>query len=690
MAKLLISDARTSKATAVDARRIKALLVAVALACGLLTLAAKAHGQNVPSASWTPLAHSPPSHSVGTMMLLTDGTVFAQNGDDLQHWLRLSPDAHGNYVNGTWTTLAPMSIPRLYFTSDVLQDGRVWVLGGEYTGPYLDPNWASSAEIYDPVHGSWSPAASYPNEEGGCFPITFTSDVRLTKGSTMVAGVYSTDRMLAGWTITGSGVPAGAKIVSVNSAQEVTMSAKATASGLEKAVVFAGTPLSCFGDDPSSLITQRRILAGNLLNNSTYLYSIDSDSWTQAASKVYKDSSDEEGWTGMRGGQILTYDLDPSIATGHGYAELYNSSTQRWRGISPADGSANGNLPLLSSTALGYELGPVLRLQDGRGFIIGANQHTALYDQTANTWSAGPDTFGTLSNPFGSIEHALFGADDAPAALMPNGHVLYAADAGANPLSSSGTTTAGSPIISNIPSTAGLQIYWYVFQANGKSHVIPPNTYITSIDSRHQIHISANAKNSASGVPLVLGGVFSNPTQLFDFDPLSQQVTPVSPALADPNLPYDPSYLSRMLVLPSGQVLFNDGVGSQLYVYTPAGTANPKYAPVVTKVEYSGGGVFKLTGTQLNGPSYASAYGDDVQSNENYPIVRLQNGQGLVFYCRSRNWTSTRVGNISETVQFTLNPAVAPGTYELTVSAGGIPSAPVPLTVTSGQLGSGL
>jgi hypothetical protein len=672
-----------------DATRIKVPLIAPVLACGLLTLSAAAYSQEGPSASWTPLTNQAPAASLGIMTLLTDGTVFAQSGTDYQTWFKLSPDAHGSYANGTWTTLAPMSIPRLYFTSDVLQDGRVWVLGGEYTGPYLDANWGSSAEIYDPLRNSWSPAASYPDEVGGCFPITFTSDLQLTSGSSLIAGVYSTDRMLPGWTITGTGVPAGATILSVDSATQVTMSANATASGPTKAVVFAGTPLSCFGDDPSSLLSHRRILAGNLLNNSTYLYSIDSNSWTQAGTKVYNDASDEEGWSVMSGGVLLTYDLDPSIATGQSYAELYNPSVNLWSGISPADGTANGDLPLLSSNALGYELGPVLRLQDGRGFVIGANQHTALYRQTTNTWSAGPDTFGTLSNPFGTIEHALFGADDAPAALMPNGHVLFAADAGPNPITSKGGTTAGSAIITNIPTTAGLYVFWSVAQANGKSDVIPPGTYITSVDSRHHIHISAHAKASAASVDLVLGGIFSNPTELFDFDPGSQRISPVRPALSDPNLAFDPAYISRMLVLPSGQVLYNDGAGSQLYVFTPEGSANSAYWPVVDKVEYSGDGEFNLTGRQLNGISDASAYGDDVQSNENYPIVRLQNSGGLVFYCRSRNWTSTGVDNVSESVRFTLNPAVVPGTYQLTVTAGGVSSAPVQLVVTAEELGGG-
>ena len=97
--------------------------------------------------------------------------------------------------------------------------------------------------------------------------------------------------------------------------------------------------------------------------------------------------------------------------------------------------------------------------------------------------------------------------------------------------------------------------------------------------------------------------------------------------------------------------------------------------------------MFTLTGTQLNGPSDASAYGDDSQSNENYPIIRLQNSSGLVFYCRSRDWTSTQVGNIPhESVKFTLNPAVTPGVYQLIVSAGGISSAPVVFRITDEEM----
>jgi hypothetical protein len=680
------SSLRTLKTNSIH-NTINECLVLFFLAGGLLAVSSIAYAQGN-SASWTPLTNLPPAGSLINMLLLTDGTVMAQNGDDAQHWHRLTPDAHGSYVNGTWTTLAPMSFPRLYFTTNVLQDGRVWLLGGEYTGPYFDQNIAPSGEIYDPIKNTWSPIAPYPTEAGAlfCGHRNVTSDVQLTTGSPVVTGIYSTDRITPGWTITGNGIPAGATVLSVDSATQVTISANATVTGPVQAVRFRGIALACFGDDPSALLSGHRILAGNIFNNSTFIYSVETNTWAQAATKVYNDRSDEEGWTALSGGSIMTYDLFQSVAAGQGYAEIYNPTQNVWTAISPADGSASGTLPLLTSPALGFELGPNLRLQDGRALQIGANQHTGLYSQATNTWAAGPDIQGVLSNPFGRINHANFGADDAPAALMPNGHVLIAADAGPNPITQNGDTTSGSAIIANIHSTAGLQVTWAVRQADGNTDKIPPGTVITSIDSRHQIHISSKASVSAAAVGLVFGGVFSSPTELFDFDPHENRISPVSPPLNDPNLPTFAAFVTRMLVLPNGQVLFNDGLGNQLYAYTARGSTNPAYLPVVQNVEFDDG-VFTLTGTQLNGPSDASAYGDDSQSNENYPIVRLQNSSGLVFYCRSRDWSSTQVGNIPhESVKFTLNPAVTPGVYQLIVSAGGVSSAPVVLRITNEEV----
>src|SRR6266853_6120534 len=114
--------------------------------------------------SWAPL-NNQPGFGVGTALLLTDGTVIAQqNGTG--NWWRLTPDLSGSYRNGTWSQLAsmPAGYAPLYYASAVLPDGRVIVEGGEYNnGAQV---WTTLGAIYDPVTNSWtsvaSPVPAYP------------------------------------------------------------------------------------------------------------------------------------------------------------------------------------------------------------------------------------------------------------------------------------------------------------------------------------------------------------------------------------------------------------------------------------------------------------------------------------------------------------------------------------------------
>src|SRR5262249_59621250 len=61
--------------------------------------------------SWIPVANLAPS-TIGTMMLLSDGTVMAQGGGQVNTWFKLTPDAGGSYANGTWSRLASMTATR--------------------------------------------------------------------------------------------------------------------------------------------------------------------------------------------------------------------------------------------------------------------------------------------------------------------------------------------------------------------------------------------------------------------------------------------------------------------------------------------------------------------------------------------------------------------------------------------------
>src|SRR5450759_4552200 len=103
--------------------------------------------------TWTNVVQAAPV-GLEQMLLLPDGTVMAQQvsftGNTSSNWYRLTPDIHGSYVNGYWTTLAPMNYTREFYSSAVLRDGRVFVAGGELG------NGGNKAEIYDPRYNSWT------------------------------------------------------------------------------------------------------------------------------------------------------------------------------------------------------------------------------------------------------------------------------------------------------------------------------------------------------------------------------------------------------------------------------------------------------------------------------------------------------------------------------------------------------
>src|SRR5262249_4055019 len=78
------------------------------------------------------------------------------NGQGMNSWWALTPDANGSYLNGTWSQLGSMSsnYGPLYFASAVLPDGRVIVEGGEYN--FLIFTETNQGSIYNPVTNAWT------------------------------------------------------------------------------------------------------------------------------------------------------------------------------------------------------------------------------------------------------------------------------------------------------------------------------------------------------------------------------------------------------------------------------------------------------------------------------------------------------------------------------------------------------
>ena len=75
-------------------------------------------------------------------------------------------------------------------------------------------------------------------------------------------------------------------------------------------------------------------------------------------------------------------------------------------------------------------------------------------------------------------------------------------------------------------------------------------------------------------------------------------------------------------------------------LYVPLGGPQSTWAPTISSVAatLTRGATFTLTGAQLNGLSEAAAYGDELSSATNYPLVRItNNATGHVFYARTHD-----------------------------------------------------
>lgn len=138
-----------------------------------------------------------------------------------------------------------------------------------------------------------------------------------------------------------------------------------------------------------------------------------------------------------------------------------------------------------------------------------------------------------------------------------------------------------------------------------------------------------------------------------------------------------------MLLLPSGQVMWMASQGSliDVEVYTENGTVNAAWKPTITSVpkQLTHGDTYTLSGTQLNGLSAGTAYGDDGTMASSYPLVRFENAKTRhIFYGRTHNFSTMGIATGSTVVstEFDVPSTIETGETAIFVVANGIASAP--------------
>ncbi len=144
--------------------------------------------------------------------------------------------------------------------------------------------------------------------------------------------------------------------------------------------------------------------------------------------------------------------------------------------------------------------------------------------------------------------------------------------------------------------------------------------------------------------------------------------------------PYTPGSL---MVLPTGEVLVGGGTAQ---IYSSSGTYQTSWVPTIASYPstVTRGSTYSISGTQFNGLSQAAAFGDELQTATNYPLVRITNNSTLhVFYARTHDHSTMGVATGLATVStnFDVPATMEMGASKLVVVANGIPSAAVNVTV---------
>jgi hypothetical protein len=430
-----------------------------------------------------------------------------------------------------------------------IESGVWWRLTPDNTGSY--------------VNGTWTQLASMP---AGYGPLYYASAV-LPDGRVVVEGGEYNNSGGAVWTALGA----------IYNPATNTWTSISPPSGW-----------SNIGDAQSIVLANGTFMLAFPFTTQAALLNASTLTWT-ATGTGKTGIHDEEGWTLLPNGKVLTVDANnPSNLTN---SELYDPATGIWS-------SAGSTIVKLDDTNAdnsgSHEIGPAVLRPNGTVFATGGTSNTAVYNTATGTWSVGPTFPGTLD------------LADAPAALLPNGNVL--------------------------------------------------------VDSSP--------------------GIFGFGAQFFEFSGTSLSSVP-----GPPRAPFQSSYEGRMLVLPTGQILFTDG-STDVEIYTASGTYQSAWRPTISSFPSSvapGTMGYSLSGTQLNGLSQGAMYGDDAQSATNYPLVRItNNATGHVFYAKTHNHSTMGVATGSTVVstQFDVPAGIETGPSQLAVVANGIPSTAVTIQVT--------
>jgi hypothetical protein len=370
-----------------------------------------------------------------------------------------------NVVDGGGNILGPggAAAPLLMTDGSVLvfdvgywgSNGRVFKLTPDQFGSYVNGTWTEVAPIpYAPIGASQAVLADgRVIIEGG----EYTSLYYFTL--TNQGAIY--DPVANSWT----SVPPPSEFVDLYPPR----------------AAFAPRPI---GDAANVVLANGRFMLDDKMSRQQAILNLTKLKWEFVGASTKSDMNDEEGWTLLPDGKVLTVDcytdyyfgiLPPPYPSNPTNSEIFDPVAKTWS-------SAGSTINTLTDQNLS-EIGPALLRPNGTVFIVGSQGYTSIYDSRTQTWSVGPQL------PI-SPQGYQYTAQDAPGVLLPSGNVLFAASGGqsvsggySNPPAAffefDGTNLNPEP---TIPNATGDQ--------SGSISLLPlPNGQVLSVDSTNDVEI---------------------------------------------------------------------------------------------------------------------------------------------------------------------------------------------------------
>jgi hypothetical protein len=322
---------------------------------------------------WTPLANQPTFLPFGASTpMLLTDGTVLVQDTCATDWWRLTPDQYGSYVNGTWTQIASMPADYAPYSNS----------SAVLTDGRLLIEGGEYNCFVDPVNAVWSAQGAIYDPLANVWtpvaPPPFFDVIEIVPG------------------------------------------------------VFGQT----IGDASSVVLADGTYLQADCCTNQAALLDAKTLTWRPTGTTGKFDSNNEEGWTLLPNGKVLTVDAYVPIAPLTSYepkgknSEIYDPKTGAWTSAGSTIVQLWDSAAKCGGENVGtFEVGPAVLRSDGTVFYTGSDTcpkgtgKTAIYNSYQGTWTKGPD--------FPAVDGlADINVADGPASWEPNDKVLVMASPG--------------------------------------------------------------------------------------------------------------------------------------------------------------------------------------------------------------------------------------------------------------------